>query len=104
MAIPEQIAGKVSRPVLSVMRATLSPDPSWPIRFSFGTRTSLKLMTPLASALRPMKRQRYSTFTPGQLVSTTKALIRFVFGLRAITTRSSAIVPPVHQSFSPFRT
>ena len=66
-------------------------------------RTSLKLITPLPSALSPMKRHRYSTFTPGQAVSTTNALIFLVLGLRAITTSSSASVPFVHHSFSPFR-
>ena len=57
---------------------------------------------PLARALSPMKRQRCSTFTPGQSVSTMKQLIFFVFGSRAMTTSSSASVPFVHQSFSPF--
>ncbi len=60
-------------------------------------------MTPFASAFSPMNRQRYSTFTPGQSVSTTNALIFLVCGSRAITTSSSASVPSVHQSFSPFR-
>ena len=92
------------RPVFKVTSAILSPFPSAPIRFSRGTRTSWKLMMPLASALRPMKRQRCSTFTPGQSVSTMKQLIFFVLGSRAITTSSSAMVPFVHQSFSPLRT
>ncbi len=57
-----------------------------------------------------MKWQRYFTLTPGQLVSTMNAVIcRFSLpfttldGVRAITTRSSAFVPLVHHSFSPFR-
>src|SRR5213082_2341006 len=61
-------------------------------------------------ALSPMKWQRCSTFTPGQAVSTMNAVIcRFSFpltvldGVRAITTISSALVPLVHHSFSPFR-
>src|SRR5256885_1348731 len=61
-------------------------------------------------ALSPMKWQRCSTFTPGQVVSTMNAVIcRFSFpltvldGVRAITTISSALVPFVHHSFSPFR-
>jgi hypothetical protein len=84
-----------------VVRAILSPLPSWPIRFSAGTRTFLKLMTALASARRPMKWQRCSTLTPGMSVSTTKALIFLFLGSAAITTRSLARVPLVHQSFSP---
>src|SRR2546421_476487 len=61
-------------------------------------------------ALSPMKWQRCSTFTPGQAVSTMNAVIcRFSFpltvfdGVRAMTTISSALVPLVHHSFSPFR-
>src|SRR2546427_9945924 len=57
-----------------------------------------------------MKWQRCTTSTPGQLVSTMKAVIcRFSFpfvtldGVRAITTISSALVPLVHHSFSPLR-
>ena len=50
-----------------------------------------------------MKWQRRTTSTPGQSVSTMNAVI--CFGpVRAITTISSAMVPLVHQSFSPFRT
>jgi len=104
LPMPAHVAGSVSRPVLSVMRAILRPFPSSPTKFSFGTRTLSKLMTPLARALRPMKRQRCSTFTPGQSASTMKQLIFFVFGSRAMTTKSSAMVPFVHQSFSPFST
>jgi len=58
-----------------------------------------------------MKWQRCSTFTPGHAVSTMNAVIcRFSFpfttldGVRAITTRSSALVPLVHHSFSPLST
>jgi hypothetical protein len=96
--------GQREPPVLSVMRAILRPFPSSPTRFSRGTCTLSKLMMPLARAFRPMKRQRCSTFTPGQSVSTMKQLIFFVFGSRAMTTRSSAMVPFVHQSFSPLIT
>ena len=73
------------------------------MRFSAGTRTLVKLMTPLARARRPMKCERCSTFTPGHAVSTTNALIFFVPGCTAITTSSSARVPLVHQSLVPFR-
>src|SRR5262245_65885538 len=61
-------------------------------------------MIPWARALSPMNRERYSTVTPGHAVSTTKALIFFVCGSRAITTNNSASVPFVHQSFSPLST
>ena len=103
LAIPAVVAGSVSRPVLRVTSATRRPSPSRPIRFSRGTFTSSKLITPLASALSPMKRLRCSTLTPSQSISTTKALMRLVFGLRAMTTISSASVPFVHQSFWPLR-
>jgi hypothetical protein len=49
-----------------------------------------------------MKWQRRTTSTPGQSASTMNAVIRFG-PVRAMTTISSAIVPFVHQSFSPFR-
>src|SRR5256714_14572320 len=61
-------------------------------------------------ALSRMKWQRCSPFAPGQAVPTMNAVIcRFSFpftvldGVRAITTISSALVPLVHHSFSPFR-
>ena len=89
--------------MLSVVSAILSPRPSPPIRFSRGTRTSVNRSAALEMARSPMKWRLWATSTPGQLVSTTKALMASVFGLRAITTISSAIVPLVHQSFEPFR-
>src|SRR6266849_3211129 len=52
---PTQAAGSERRPVLSVVSAILRPCPSPPIRFSLGTRTSWKEITPLASAFSPMK-------------------------------------------------
>ena len=61
-------------------------------------------MTPFSIAFRPMKWQRMTTSTPGHDFSTMKAEIFFVSGWRAMTTKSSAIVPLVHQSFSPSRT
>ncbi len=60
-------------------------------------------MTPFSIAFSPMKWQRMTTSTPGQDFSTMKAEIFFVSGCRAMTTKSSAIVPFVHQSFSPSR-
>src|SRR2546430_2684840 len=102
--------GSVSRPVLRVIRPSFRPLPTSHTTFSFGTRTLVKRMTPLYIAFRPMKWQRCSTFTPGQLVSTRKAVIcrrslpsTILEGVRAITTMSSARVPLVHHSFSPFR-
>ena len=89
--------------MLRVVSAILRPRPSLPIRFSAGTATLVKRMAALASARRPMNRQRCVTSTPGQPASTTKALMASVRGLRAITTRNSAMVPLVHQSFSPLR-
>jgi hypothetical protein len=102
--MPAQTAGSVSRPVFRVISASFKPLPSSQSRFSRGTFTSLKETTPLPSALSPMKRQRYSTLTPSQSVSTMKALIFFVCESRAMTTSNSASVPFVHQSFSPFST
>jgi hypothetical protein len=88
LTVPTELLGMERRPSFKVVRAILRPRPSAPIRFSTGTRTSLKLITALASARRPMKCERRSTFTPGQEVSTTNALIRRVPGCTAITTRS----------------
>ena len=77
--------------------------------FSLGTRTFVKRMTPFSMALSPMKRQRCTTSTPGAFASTMNAVICFLLfpltiasGVRAMTTSSSARVPLVHQSFSPF--
>jgi hypothetical protein len=79
--------------------------------FSRGTFTLVKRMTPFSIAFSPMKRDRCTTSTPGQLVSTMNAVICFrgfpltiLSGVRAITTSSSARVPLVHQSFSPLMT
>ena len=79
--MPTEPLGIDSRPSLRVVRAIFSPRPSSPIRFSAGTRTSVKLITALARARRPMKWQRCSTLTPGQSASTTKALIFFDPGM-----------------------
>ncbi len=95
-------AGRVRRPVLSVMSASLSPLPSPQSTFSTGTFTLVKRMMPFSIALSPMKCRRWTTSTPGQLVSTMNAVI-FFGPVRAITTMSSAMVPLVHQSFSPLR-
>ena len=92
------------RPVLSVTSASFRPRPSFQTRFSFGTFTFVKRTTPFSMALRPMKWQRVTTSTPGKSFSTTKAEIFLVSGWRAITMKSSAIVPFVVQSLSPFRT
>ena len=56
-----------------------------------------------------MNRQRWVTSTPGESISTIKAVI-WSFGLeltifggvRAMTTMTPALVPLVHHSFSPF--
>ena len=98
-----QEAGSVRRPVFSVMSASFRPLPSPQRRFSFGTRTPWKRMTPFSIAFRPMKWQRSPISTPGHAFSTMKAEIFFVSGCRAITTKRLATVPLVHQSFSPSR-
>ena len=56
-----------------------------------------------------MKWQRRTTSTPGQRVSTMNVVMPArppgsSAGVRAITTSQRALVPFVHQSFSPFRT
>ena len=51
-------AGSVSRPVFSVMSASLRPLPSPQSTFSTGTFTSVKRMMPFSIALRPMKWSR----------------------------------------------
>ena len=103
-------AGRVRRPVLSVMSASLRPLPSFQRMFSRGTRTSWKRITPFSIPFRPMNSHRRTTSTPGQSVSTMNAVIcrrsrplTIFEGVRAITTSSSATVPFVHHSFSPLR-
>ena len=89
--------------MFSVTSASLRPFPSPQRTFSAGTFTSVKRMMPFSIAFSPMKWRRCTTSTPGQSVSTMKAVI-FFGPVRAITTISSAMVPLVHQSFSPLRT
>ncbi len=102
---PAQIAGIDSRPVLRVVSAIFSPAPSAPMRFSTGTRTWWKWVTPFSIPFRPMKPLRFSTVIPGVPASTTKALMPprapSCGGTFAITTSSSAIGPLVDQSFVP---
>ncbi len=100
---PTADAGSVSRPVFSVMSASLRPLPSPQSTFSSGTLTFVKRMMPFSMPLSPMKWSRWTTSTPGQSTSTMNAVI-FFGPVRAITTISSATVPLVHQSFSPFST
>ena len=59
-------AGIDSRPALSVVRAILRPWPSLPSRFSTGTRTLWKRVTPFSRPLRPMNALRCSTVTPSE--------------------------------------
>ena len=98
---PAAEAGRVSRPVLRVTSASLSPLPSSHSRFDAGTRTFVKRSTPFSIPLSPMNDSRCTTSTPGQSASTTNALMRFP--VRAITTMTPATGPLVHHSFSPFR-
>lgn len=105
---PTHMAGSESRPVLSVVRAILSPAPSGPMRLAAGTRTRWKRVTPFSSPRRPMKALRFSTVMPGESASTTKAVMPPLWpsdsGTRAITTSRSATTPLVVQSFTPSRT
>ena len=101
LAPAAQDAGSVSRPVFSVTSASFRPLPSPQMMFSAGTFTFVKRIRPFSIALSPMKWSRSTTSTPGQSASTMKALI--FFPVRAMTTISSAMVPLVHHSFSPFR-
>ena len=109
MPPPAQLAGSVRRPVFSVTSASFRPFPSPQMMFSLGTRTSLKPITPFSIAFSPMNRDRCFTVTPGVFVSTMNAVICLrlfpsatLSGVRAMTTSSSARVPLVHHSFSPF--
>ena len=61
---PTQIAGSARRPVFSVDSAILSPQPSLPIRFSFGTKTFSSWVTEFSIPLRPMNAFRCRTVTP----------------------------------------
>ncbi len=104
LANAAQEAGSVRRPVFRVTSASFKPRPSAHRRFSLGTRTLVKRITPFSIALSPMKWQRITTSTPGHSFSTMNAEIFLVSGWRAITTKRSATVPLVHHSFSPFKT
>jgi hypothetical protein len=64
-AVPTQIAGSASRPVLSVVSAILRPWPSCPITFSRGTKTFSSRVTEFSIPRRPMNALRCSTVTPG---------------------------------------
>ncbi len=86
LANAAQEAGSVSRPVFKVTRASFRPRPSASRRFSRGTRTFVKRMTPFSIARSPMKWQRVTTSTPGQSRSTMNAEIFFVSGCFAMTT------------------
>ncbi len=100
-----QLIGTVSRPVLSVTSASLSPRPSPHSRFSRGTRTWVNRSRAFSMPRSPMNSSRLTISIPGHEVSTMKALIGpglpSLPGVRAITTISSAIGPFVHHSFSP---
>jgi hypothetical protein len=93
LALPPEAAGRVKRPVFRVIRASFRPLPSPRMMFFAGTFTSSNLMTPFWMARMPKNRQRCSTLKPGDLVSTTKAVICLrsfprtsTSGVRAITT------------------
>ena len=90
-----------------VVSAILRPSPSRPSRFSTGTRTWWKRVTPFSRPFRPMKSLRFSTVTPSESVSTTNAVIPPLApscgGTWAITTTSSATTPLVVHSFTPSR-
>ena len=92
----------MSRPVLSVISASFSPLPSPQSRFSTGTFTLVKRMMPFSMRLEPHEVQplHHLDARPARLDD--EAVI-FFGPVRAITTISSAMVPLVHQSFSPLR-
>ena len=64
LAAAMQIAGSARRPVLRVVSAIFKPWPSWPMRFSAGTKTSFSTVTEFSIPLIPMKLLRCSTVTP----------------------------------------
>lgn len=105
---PTHIAGRESRPVLRVVRAIFRPWPSSPMRWEAGTRTRWKRVTPFSRPRRPMKALRFSTVTPSESASTTKAVMppRWPsdLGTRAMTTSRSATTPLVVHSFTPSST
>ena len=106
-AADAQLAGMARRPVFRVLSAIRRPSPSRPSRFSTGTRTWWKRVTPFSRPFRPMKSLRFSTVTPSESVSTTNAVIPPLApscgGTWAITTTSSATTPFVVQSLTPSR-
>ncbi len=88
-----------------MLKAILSPQPSLPIRFSAGTKTSVSSVTEFSIPFSPMNALRCRTFTPGVSQGRMKALIPPLrpsdFGTRAITTTTSAITPLVAHSLVP---
>jgi hypothetical protein len=104
-------AGRVSRPVFSVVSAIFRPMPGVPMMFSAGTFTSVKRSRPFFKPFRPMNLQLCSTVNPGVPFSTMKAVICLrslpsftTGGVCAMTTRMSATGPLLHHIFRPFIT
>jgi predicted transcriptional regulator len=108
LPVAAQLAGSASLPVFSVVKAILRPWPSSPIRLLAGTVTSCSLVTPFSRPRSPMNALRRSTVMPGAVPSTTNAVMPprcpSLLGTLAITTSSSATVPLVLHSLTPFST
>ncbi len=81
----------------------MSPQPSLPIRYSFGTKTFSSWVTEFSIPFRPMNAFRCRTVTPSLSYGRMNALMP-VFGVRAITTTTSATAPLVAHSFVPLST
>ncbi len=92
------------RPLFRMLIATLKPLPTSPSTFSGGTRTSANDTDAVDEARMPILSSWGPRVTPGQAVSTMKAVI-LPSGpsVRANTVQRSAIPPLVIQIFSPFR-
>ena len=107
-ATPTQTAEMCSRPRSSTCIATLKPSPSWPSRFSAGTRTLSKITSQIWAPCWPIFFSGLPTERPGRLRSTKKAETPpapgFDGSLLAITVKRSALLALVMKRFEPFRT
>ena len=84
--------------------------PTWPITFSGGTRTSWRSSSPVSTPRTPILRSREPTSTPGQRLSTTKAVTESWLreltsgAVLANTVYQSAWATPDIQHLAPFST
>jgi len=96
--MPSDSAPIEMRPPARVLRNCLKPSPSWPSRFSRGTKQSSKTSSTVSELRRPILFSFFPTRKPGAPFSTMNAQMprvpasRFT---RAVNTHTSATEPLV---------